>query len=172
MGNEKGPLWAFFYPHTGTNSKHNRASCRACVDYTLKHPPQEWSETEPPTDLTPEEKEAQFNRACDFVGDVGGVVSLMAAHILGYSGHSACPHTSQRAVSEANKSQAEAKARKDGGSAPPPVTGKRLHAAANDLVLRRRVLEVGSEVANETLPGSDINGVGNPIGMVYNVLSL
>jgi hypothetical protein len=62
MGNEKGPLWAFFYPRAGTNSKHNRASCRACVDYTLKHPPQEWAETEPPADLTPEEKAARFDR--------------------------------------------------------------------------------------------------------------
>jgi hypothetical protein len=58
----------------------------------------------------------------------------MAAHILGYSGHSACPHASQRAVAEAKKSQAEAKGRKDGGSAPPPVTGKRSYAAANDFV--------------------------------------
>ncbi|KAJ6603706.1 hypothetical protein B0H10DRAFT_1957769 [Mycena sp. CBHHK59/15] len=133
MGNEKGPLWVFFYKHARTNSKHDRASCRACIDYTLKHPPQEWAETEPPTDLTPEE-EAQFNRACDVVGDVGGVMSSMAAHILGYSRHSACPHVSQRVVAEANKLQAEAKACKDGGSAPPPVTGKCSHTAANNFV--------------------------------------
>ncbi|KAJ7445390.1 ribonuclease H-like domain-containing protein [Mycena galericulata] len=121
MGNDKGPLWAYFHSRPGTNSKHVRACCRQCVDHTLKNPPPQWGETVLPSGA----------KSDPIRWSINGVASSMAAHILGYPGHPACPHASQKATSEATKSQVAAKARKEAGSDSMPVTGTRSHATAN-----------------------------------------
>ncbi|KAJ7790996.1 hypothetical protein B0H14DRAFT_2625456 [Mycena olivaceomarginata] len=63
-GSKKGPIWDHFHEVEGTNTKHSCASCRACVKNTLKHPPAEWNETQPPADLSPEVRKARLWKDC------------------------------------------------------------------------------------------------------------
>ncbi|KAJ7448632.1 hypothetical protein B0H11DRAFT_2289717 [Mycena galericulata] len=64
-GSEKAAIWRHFHEFPGTNSKHKRACCRACVKNTLRHPPADWNEVQlPPAGLSQEEKKARFDRAC------------------------------------------------------------------------------------------------------------
>lgn len=55
----------------------------------------------------------------------------MAAHILGYSGHPACPHSSEQANTDAKDVQEKARIKKASAD-PAPTSGKRSHDAGND----------------------------------------
>ncbi|KAJ7714247.1 hypothetical protein DFH07DRAFT_381388 [Mycena maculata] len=135
VGSAKAPIWRHFHELSGTNSKHKRACCRACVKNTLRHPPAEWNEAQPPpTGLSQDEKKARFDRACQHVGTIGGVASSMAAHnILGYPGHPACPHASEEATDDAKESKGKART-KNNAVDPTPTTGTRSRDGVNDPV--------------------------------------
>ncbi|KAJ7835750.1 hypothetical protein B0H14DRAFT_3461146 [Mycena olivaceomarginata] len=142
-GSDKGPMWAYFHELPSVNQNHLRACCRACVKHTLKNPPATWNEAHPPIDPTREERADRLKRAYQSVGDVNGVASSMAAHILGYKGHAACPNVSAQAVADAKLVQEKAclkkQADKDGESTPSASTsGKR--------VARNAVSFLGSKV--------------------------
>ncbi|KAJ7198115.1 hypothetical protein GGX14DRAFT_573671 [Mycena pura] len=113
-GSKKGPIWDHFHEVEGTNTKHSRASCRACVKNTLKHPPAEWHETQLPADLSPEARKARLERAIEHVGTVNGVAPSMAAHILGYTGHPPCPHATDGAKTDSKDAAPPAKKPRNG----------------------------------------------------------
>ncbi|KAJ7827946.1 hypothetical protein B0H14DRAFT_2594901 [Mycena olivaceomarginata] len=107
-------MWAYFHELPSVNQKHLCACCRACVKHTLKNPPAAWNEAHLPIDPTREERADRLKRAYQSVGDVNGVASSMAAHILGYKGHAACPSASEQAVTDAKLVQEKAPSQKAG----------------------------------------------------------